>query len=129
VDRFLCTACGKTFTLLPDFLLPFKHYTAGEIEGALRHFFGGGRLTNSSSGAADSTLRRWWKEFSQKLPQWAGSLEAQVFKLFNRTPSFIEMSSLPLTRLQKVLSQLPALPSSWTVIVKTLWWLNPSHPL
>jgi len=129
VDRFLCTACGKTFTLLPDFLLPFKHYTAAEIEGVLRHFFGGGRLSELHSEADESTLRRWWKEFSQKLPQWAGSLEAQVFKLFNRTPSFIEMSSLPLTRLQKVLSQLPALPSSWTVIVKTLWWLNPSHPL
>jgi hypothetical protein len=129
VDRFLCTACGKTFTLLPDFLLPFKHYTAAEIEGVLRHFFGGGRLSELHSEADESTLRRWWKEFSQKLPQWAGSLEAQAFKLFNRTPSFIEMSSLPLTRLQKVLSQLPALPSSWTVIVKTLWWLNPSHPL
>jgi hypothetical protein len=129
VDRFLCTACGKTFTLLPDFLLPFKHYTAAEIEGVLRHFFGGGRLSELHSEADESTLRRWWKEFSQKLPQWAGSLEAQVFKLFNRTPSFIEMSSLPLTRLQKVLSQLPALPSSWTVIVKTLWWLNPTHPL
>ena len=129
MDRFLCTACGKTFTLLPDFLLPFKHYTAAEIEGVLRHFFGGGRLSELHSEADESTLRRWWKEFSQKLPQWAGSLEAQVFKLFNRTPSFIEMSSLPLTRLQKVLSQLPALPSSWTVIVKTLWWLNPTHPL
>jgi transposase-like protein len=129
IDRFLCTACGKTFTLLPDFMLPFKHYTAADIEEVLRHLFGGGKLGDSSSRADDRTLRRWWKEFSQKLPQWAGLLEAQVFKLFNRTPSFIETSSLPLTKLQKVLSQLPTLPSRWTVLVKSLWWLNPTHPL
>ncbi|MDP2729581.1 MAG: hypothetical protein Q8O55_03755 [Dehalococcoidales bacterium] len=63
------------------------------------------------------------------MQQWAGLLEARVFKLFKRTPSFIELSSHPLKRLEKALSQLPDLPSLWTVMVKTLWWLNPSHLL
>jgi hypothetical protein len=129
VDRFLCTACKKTFTLLPDFILPFKHYAAAEIERVLGYLFGGGVLSESPSLAGESTLYRWRREFRGKMQQWAGLLEAQVFKLFNLTPILIEMSSLPLTRLQKALSQLPTLPSRWTVIVKTLWWLNPSHPL
>ena len=110
-------------------MLPFKHYTAAEIERVLSYLFGGGILSKSPSLAGESTLYRWRREFRGKMQQWAGALEGQVFKLFNRITNFIEMPSLPLTRLQKSLSQLPTLPSRWTVIVKTLWWLNPSHPL
>ena len=129
VDRFLCTACGKTFTLLLDFLLPFKHYTAAEIEEALRHFFGGGRLSESHSEADESTLRRWWNEFSYKMQQWAGSLESKVFDLCGQAPSVLQVFPHPLERLEKVLSRLLALPSRWAVITKTIRWLNSSHPL
>jgi hypothetical protein len=108
--------------------LPHKHYIATEIEDVLRHLFNGGKLNDSPSGADESTLRRWWKEFRQKLPQWAGLLEAWIFQLSHQAPSFIELSSYPLKRLEKALSQLPDLPSLWTVMVKTLWWLNSSHP-
>jgi hypothetical protein len=86
-------------------------------------------LSESPSAADESTLRRWRKEFSRKMLEWAGLLEAKAFKLFNKTPSFIKISSHPLKRLEKALSQLPALPSRWAVMVKTLWWLNPSYPL
>lgn len=128
VQRFFCPCCRKTFTRLPAFLLPFKHYIAPEIEGVLRHLFDGGRLSYSPSGADESTLRRWWSEFRHKLPQWAGSLESRVFKLSRRIPSLIRHSH-PLKRLEEALSHLPTLPSGWTVLVKTLYWLLPSHPL
>jgi len=101
---------------------------AREIEGVLRHLFGGGKLSESPSVADESTLRRWWSEFSNKLPQWAGSLESRVFKLSRRVPNFIRYSH-PLKRLEEALSRMPALPFQWTVMVKTLWWLKTSHPL
>ena len=126
--RFHCPKCEKTFTRLPEFLLPFKHYVASEIEGVLRHLFHGGRLSESPSEADERTLRRWWSEFSHKLPQWAGALESRIFELSRQVPSFIRHSH-PLKRLEKALSWLPALPSRWTVMVKTLWWLKTSHPL
>jgi hypothetical protein len=113
---------------LPDFLLPFKHYVAAEIEGVLRHLFNGGKLIKSPSLADDSTLRRWWNEFRCKLPQWAGLLEARIFRLSHQAPGFLHYSH-PLERLEEVLSKLPPLPSEWTVMVKTLWWLSTSHPL
>jgi hypothetical protein len=31
VWRFRCADCGKTFTRLPPFLLPFKHYVVKNI--------------------------------------------------------------------------------------------------
>jgi len=117
------------FTALPDYLLPFKHYVVREIEGVLRHLSEGGKLSRAPSEAEESTLRRWRNEFSYKMQEWAGSLEAKVFKLSGRVPSFIKISSHPLRRLEKALSRLPALPSRWAVMVKTLWWLNPSYPL
>ncbi len=102
---------------------------ASEIEAVLHHVFDGGKLSESPSGADESTLRRWLKEFSRKMPEWAGSVEARAFELYNRALSFIHLPSHPLRRLERILSELPALPSRWTVMVKTLWWLKTSHPL
>ncbi len=129
IRRFRCSACRKTFTLLPAFLLPFKHYIASEIEGVLRHLFEGGKLSESPSGGDESTLRRWWNEFSRKMQEWAGLLESMVFRLSRGPPSFIRLLSNPLKRLEDDLTHLPVLPSQWPVMVKTLWWLKTSHPL
>lgn len=114
---------------MPAELLPHKHYVAAEIEKVVCHFLDGGKLSELSfSEASESTVRRWLKEFSQKLPQWAGSLEARIFGLSRQIPRFIR-DSHPLKRLEEALSQLPALPPWWTVMVKTLWWLEKSHQL
>jgi hypothetical protein len=114
---------------LPAILLPRKHYVAAEIEKVVHHFLDGGKLSELSfSDACESTVRRWLKEFSQKLPQWAGLLEARIFSLSGQIPSFIR-DSHPLKRLEAALTRLPPLPSWWTVMVKALWWLENSHPL
>jgi hypothetical protein len=121
--------CRKTSILLPCYLLPYKRYLAAEIEGVLRHLFDGGKLSESPSGADESTLRRWRKEFSHKMQEWAGLLEARVLRLIDRAPHIIQLSVHPLKRLEQALSYLPALPLSWTVILQTIWWLKNSHPL
>ena len=128
VRRFCCTECGTSFTRLPDFLLPSKHYVASEIEGVLRYLLNGGKLSKSSSVADERTQQRWWNEFSSKMQQWAGVLESRAYELLNRVPNPLHHSHL-LKRLEETLSQLPALPSWWTVMTKTLWWLKTSHPL
>jgi len=102
---------------------------AEEIEGALWHWCDGGKLAWAPSVAEESTLWRWRKEYNRRMQEWAGLLESKVFKLFNRPPSFIKLLSHPLKRLEEALSHLPALPSRWTVLVKTLYWLLISHPL
>jgi hypothetical protein len=113
---------------LPDFLLPFKHYTAGEIEGVLHHM-ADGSLSDLYTNADERTLRRWWKEFSGKLQQWAGIIESGAQQLYRQSYRFFTLPIHPLKRLEEALSRLPPLPLQWTVMVKTLWWLNPTHPL
>jgi len=129
VARFLCSACGKTFTRLPEFLLPFKHYVAAEIEEALRHIFKGYELSKAPSGASESTLRRWRNEFNSQMQNWAGTLEAMIFQRSHQAPSLVRLLTDPLKRLEEALSNLPDLPSQWPAMVKTLWWLSTSHPL
>jgi len=99
-----------------------------EIEAVLRHLFDGGRLSESPSEADESTLRRWWSEFSHKLPQWAGALESKIFELSSQVPGFLRHFHA-LKRLEEALSRLPALPCRWTVMVKSLYWLKTAHPL
>jgi len=101
----------------------------GEIEGVLRHWCDGGKLSQAPSAAEESTLRRWRKEYGGKMQEWAGLLESRVYGLFHRAPNVINLSDHPLKRLEKALSRLPPLPSRWTVLVKALYWLLPSHPL
>ena len=115
---------------MPADLLPRKHYVAAEIEKVVCHFLDGGKLSELSfSEVSESTVRRWLKEFGQKLPQWAGLLETKIFGLSGQIPGFIRNSTHPLKRLEEALSRLPPLPAWWTVMVKTLWWLENSHPL
>jgi hypothetical protein len=99
-----------------------------EIEGALRHIFQGGELSKAPSGASESTLRRWRDEYQPKLQEWVGRLE-DLGDQMCRISSLVRMISDPLVRLEKVLCQLPPLPSHWSLMIKALWWLTKSHPL
>lgn len=114
---------------MPNFLLPFKHYVAAEIEVALQHMLAGKELSRAPCGASESTLRRWRDEFIEKLREWTGQLEGRLFQLGRRVPGFISLKVSPLERLEAILSRLSPLPASWPLLVRTLWWLSTSHPL
>ena len=126
--RFFCPQCKKAFTSLPPDLIPHKQYVASEIEGALRHVLAGGKASDAPTEAAESTVWRWVKEFSSRMREWAGQLEARIFKLSGQIPGFIR-DSHPLKRLETALSRLPPLPARWPAMVKALWWLKKPHPL
>jgi hypothetical protein len=128
VERFYCPACHKSFSLLPSFLLPCKRYTASEIEAVLRHLAAGGSFSQAPGEADESTLRRWWKVFGGKIRDWSGQLEAILLRLKQPIASLTRLALNPFDRLQSVLSAYPELPSQWTLLVKTLYWLQKSHP-
>ena len=108
--------------------MPHKQYVGPEIEAALRHIFDGGKASNAPTEAAESTLWRWVREFSYKMREWAGLLEARTFQLTGQISGFIRDSN-HFKRLEAALSRLPPLPCQWPAMVKALWWLNKPHPL
>ena len=68
VRRGICNECGKTFTLLPPFSLPYTHYSVPARVQAWRRRFVEGRsweaaaptLQDPDRVADPSTLRRWF---------------------------------------------------------------------
>jgi hypothetical protein len=128
VERFYCPDCRQTFTRLPVYLIPYKRYSADEIEAALQHLAAGGTLAQSPGEADECTLRRWMKEFRVKMRDWAGRLEGLLLRLRQQLISLTGIMVNPFLRLQAVLSEYPGLPSHWTLLVKALHWLQKSHP-
>ena len=129
VRRFSCMCCHKTFSRLPNFLLPYKHYVTQEIEQALLAPEGVASCALISSSAEESTLRRWRKEYHYKMQHWAGILEAKAQEWFQQYQSLLDLSVQPLQRLRQARSLLPELPHRWPLLTQAIHWLSPSHPL
>jgi transposase-like protein len=64
VRRGLCNECGKTFTLLPSFSLPYTHYSLPARVQALHRRFVEGRCWESSA----PTLQRMFTPSRHALP-------------------------------------------------------------
>jgi hypothetical protein len=94
----------------------------------VRHLLDGGTYDQSPSLADASTLKRWWREFSHTLPQWAALLEALIYAFSQQTANLINHFDL-LNRLKEALGKLPSLPPRWPVMMKTFWWLLTAYPL
>jgi len=66
-----------------------------EIEGVMRHLCDGGKLSQAPSAAEESTLRRWWKEYSAKMQEWAGLLESRTYEPSCQAPALSSFPSIP----------------------------------
>ena len=70
VQRIRCKVCGRTHSLLPDFLHPYRHYVIRLLQKVIHLYLiaglGLGRLLRqlSGSGPARSTVREWIRSFA-----------------------------------------------------------------
>ncbi len=85
IRRGLCQGCGKTFTLLPLFSLPYTHYSLlARAQALRRHFLEGCSWDAATPTLKDpdrvpdpSTLRRWSSDLDRSQP--AASFRHQTF--------------------------------------------------
>lgn len=90
IPRLRCRACGRTFGVLPSFLVPHRHYSAGLIQRVLglRHQLGFSRrqLSVRFQGVpALSTCLAWLRSFGAGAQLW---LSAVLTALAHFDPSF-----------------------------------------
>jgi hypothetical protein len=70
IQRLRCKACGRTHSLLPDFLHPYRHYVLSLLQHAVFLYLivglGFGRLLAQlpDPGPAPSTVREWIRAFA-----------------------------------------------------------------
>ena len=70
IQRIRCKVCGRTHSLLPDFLHPYRHYVIRLLQNAIHLYLivglGLGRLLRQmpEQGPARSTVREWIRSFA-----------------------------------------------------------------
>jgi hypothetical protein len=70
IQRIRCKVCGRTHSLLPDFLHPYRHYVIRLLRNAIHLYLIAGRGLDSllrqmpEQGPARSTVREWIRSFA-----------------------------------------------------------------
>jgi hypothetical protein len=86
-----CRACNKYPTLIPEFIMPYKHYTAEVIEAVLWEREEAGGLGLSSCPADGSTMQRWVAQFNRRGAMAVGWLLSILYTVFGQHLSALEL--------------------------------------
>jgi len=70
-----CSKCRKWHALLPDFLLPHKHYSGNEVESVIIDSVAEPEVKLIETSASESTARRWIKQIGGRITQAIGVLK------------------------------------------------------
>ena len=75
IRRLRCDVCRRIHHELPDFIVPYKHYSTEVIEDILR---GSGKTSGSCSPCEDSTVRRTLRWFSLLLSYFEAAIRSLI---------------------------------------------------
>jgi hypothetical protein len=106
INMVWCRACKKWHALLPDFLLPGKHYSGNEIESVI--------IDNETvpinqieTEASEVTVRRWIKQIDERLRR-AGSILKYLFMRAGKAISEVVIKTgLAYNELEQILEMAP----------------------
>ena len=125
IQRVICTGCGKTHAIIPDFLRPYKHYCTADIEFTLRDIEDGATIEQADTTASTSTVKRWYREFRGKGCQAAGALRAVLQNVFGKTINEIKLTGLKIfDALEYILDTFPTIESNNLAIGAANIWLT-----
>jgi len=123
--RVICRKCGKTHAIIPDFIRPYKHYSACDTEMVLRDQEDGIPLEKIETSASISTLRRWVAEFRHRGRQAAGALRSILYRHYGRLINELEAANTKVfNMIERMLELLPELESSHLAIGEANMWLT-----
>lgn len=125
IHRVKCSGCNATHAVIPDFIRPYKHYSACDTEMALRDMEDGIPTEKVETAASISTLKRWMAEFREKGNQAVGMLRSLLFRLYHNTVSELFLTRLNIfTTLERILTEFPDVQSSNLTIGEANLWIT-----
>jgi len=80
-----CSECREWHALLPDFLLPYKHYSGNEIEAVIIDSESS-PVSEIDTEANESTVRRWVRQIGERVRQAVSRLK-YIFRRDGRSVS------------------------------------------
>jgi hypothetical protein len=83
IQRWLCKVCRRTVSALPDFLVRFRWYVVGVIQGVVAGREEGGASwaqmqAQAGAGPHVRTMQRWCKSFGGEAARWLGAVQTQL---------------------------------------------------
>ena len=104
INRLICPICRCTIAVLPDFLLPYKQYSANEIEAVLIdaetiNVYG------IETKASVYTVRRWIKTMQPRVTAWISLLKTRAVELTGNAVSEVRLAGLGLISQIQCLSE------------------------
>lgn len=125
IQRVICTGCGKTHAVIPDFIRPYKHYCAADIEFTLREIEDGATTEQADTAASTSTVKRWVREFKNRGCQAVGALRALLHNIFHKTINEIKLTGLRIfDTLEHILDNFPTIESNSLAIGDANIWIT-----
>jgi len=108
--------CGYTRAILPDFLQPYKHYSANEIEAVLFDSQPGVSALDIDSKASVSAVRRWISQYQPILDAKISQLKTLITQKIKEVVNEAAITAMrPMGTIQWLLSLLPAIRYSNTL--------------
>ena len=99
VAQVHCEACGTYPALIPDFIMPYKHYSAEVIENVIAAYENGENVECLDGCAADiSTMRRWVRQFKERGTRAVGWLLSILLDLYERQVSSLKLQNKTLLK-------------------------------
>ena len=93
IKRWLCKQCHRTISVLPDFLLIFRHYVVRVIQAVIEARCGCGRswaaleAECAEAGApARRTMQRWCGSYEEQASRWLGAVQATLAQQDSGSP-------------------------------------------
>jgi hypothetical protein len=90
IKRWLCKSCRRTISILPSFLLRFRHYLLAVIQEVVTARFekqaSWGQIEQQCTNEqgerlpSERTIRRWCRSFAQQAPRWLAAVQQQLAK-------------------------------------------------
>jgi len=104
IQRLICPECRGTTAVIPDFIMPYKHYSANEIESVIMQSENMPVYDIDTSASVD-TVRRWLGEMKGKMSEWVSRLKVLAAERYASPVSEVILASLSLIEQIRELSQ------------------------
>ena len=94
-----CIVCDTYPSLIPSFLLPYKHYKAKIIEAVIAEYENGNNVEYLNGYSADvSTMRRWVRQFKERGARSVVWLLSILLSLYNRRINLLRLQKMTLLK-------------------------------
>ena len=100
IERLKCNHCERLHNALPDFLVPYKHYTAEIISGVLDNVISADDL-DAEDYPCEQTMKRWQRWFNGNQNNIEGNMRSIGYRLLGLGEDLLSARISLLTHLRK----------------------------